>query len=369
MSNEKPQVVLVIEDKEDIWRDVQNLFEGRNLVVRTVEDCGRASEVLKREAIDLVLVDIRLPEMNVPDVLTDFGQHLPDTPVVVIAGEGQFEEAEEALSLGAWDCVFDPMGHKSLFLNTIEHAVAHGRLMRESSECRRRITEYEERNRVLLENIGSDLVYFDLDYRIVMANKQVHERSGLGEREIVGKSLFDLFPKPRAELFIKRIDQIVKDKKGGYFEDLIELPDGDRWFLSSVQPIQHLHGEVIGVLFVATDMTAQKEAEEALRDSEERYRLIVENAITPITRFSPDGRILMINAVAARNMGGKPEDFVGKSLFDLFPKDLADQMLHTIGQSLKLGEGPQLEWNVRIAGKDIWFNTQYQPIKDSEGKS
>ena len=68
MSNEKPQVVLVIEDKEDIWRDVQNLFEGRNLVVRTVEDCGRASEVLKREAIDLVLVDIRLPEMNVPDV-------------------------------------------------------------------------------------------------------------------------------------------------------------------------------------------------------------------------------------------------------------------------------------------------------------
>jgi hypothetical protein len=68
---------------------------------------------------------------------------------------GQPEKTEEeALSLGAWDCVFEPMTHKALFLNTVEHALAQGRLIRENRRCRRIIKEHAERNRVILENVG-----------------------------------------------------------------------------------------------------------------------------------------------------------------------------------------------------------------------
>ncbi len=66
------------------------------------------------------------------------------------------------------------------------------------------------------------------------------------------------------------------------------------------------------------EITECRRVQEALRRSEERHRLLFENASLAIGYYDPDGNIIALNSIAARNMGGSPEDFSGKPLVDLF---------------------------------------------------
>jgi len=361
MPNEKPQVLLIIEDKKDVLQNIQGLLEGRDLTVLSAETFQSSLEALKYEAVDLILVDLRPPEIKSPNVLDQIRQHSADTPIVVITETGQTEKAEKAVRQGAWDYVFEPMVHQSFFLNTIEHALAYGPLLRES----------EEKYKLILDTAPNDIIYFSPEGRIQMMNKSVAESFGGVPADFIGKSLHEVFPDSIVERGVDRmnevIQRVVRSGLGEVREDWVTIAKGKHFISTNFSPVKDADGKVLGVQTISTDLTDKKQAEEALRESEQRYRLIVENSIVPITRFSSDGRITMINAVGARNLGGKPEDFIGKQLPDILPKDQADQLFREIRQGLDSDTGHEVEHKIQITGKDKWFQTHIQPIRDTKG--
>ncbi len=106
----------------------------------------------------------------------------------------------------------------------------------------------------------------------------------------------------------------------------------------------------------------------ALRESEERYRVLVENADDPIAVVNSQGEFLMANASANRFFGFNPNGLVGKRMWDIFPLEHANRQMESIRNVIKTKEGMTVEQETVIQGEKKWFSTNLQSMTTSPGK-
>ncbi len=105
-----------------------------------------------------------------------------------------------------------------------------------------------------------------------------------------------------------------------------------------------------------------------IRESEEKYRNLIENAGVPIIYFARNGRILTINAIAAKNLKGEPSNYIGKSIYDLFPK-VADGIMERLREVIRTESIKEYEDFFELPIGKFWFLTDMYPVKDSSGKT
>ncbi len=117
------------------------------------------------------------------------------------------------------------------------------------------------------------------------------------------------------------------------------------------------------------EINERTRVEEALRASEERYRLLVENASEAISLIDRDGRFLILNNAAARILGGQTDDFVGKTVWDVLPKEVADERMASAKQIMQTGQGHIIDICILIQGEMRWFRQSTQPIRESSGQA
>jgi PAS domain S-box-containing protein len=186
----------------------------------------------------------------------------------------------------------------------------------ERKRAEEELKQSEERYRLLFENAGSAITYFDTEGKCVSANRRVID--SLGGRDIPGKSIYDIFPKEVADFHIQRFTKIMKEGKGGRFEDAFELPGGKRWFSSDIQLVIDEIGNTRGVQIISDDITERKQSEEALRQSENHYRSVVEGSIQGIViAHARDSTIQFANQAVAEMFGyTSPDELVGKNLWE-----------------------------------------------------
>jgi PAS domain S-box-containing protein len=112
----------------------------------------------------------------------------------------------------------------------------------------------------------------------------------------------------------------------------------------------------------------RKNQKETLLERDEIYSLIVNNVFTPIIYYDLDGNVLLINAVGAENLGGTVEDFVGKSVYEIFPKT-AHIHMERIRQAMEQGYEKKFEDSIELSQETKWFLTSIQPVKNEKGKT
>ena len=112
----------------------------------------------------------------------------------------------------------------------------------------------------------------------------------------------------------------------------------------------------------------RKRTEEALRESDRKYKLLHESAGAGIGYYSPDGKVISFNLLAASYMGGKPEDFAGKSVYELFPPLAADIYMERIRKAAAFEETQEYEDPVDLPGERKWFVSAYNRILDSSNQ-
>ncbi|NJN93281.1 MAG: PAS domain S-box protein, partial [Anaerolineales bacterium] len=157
----------------------------------------------------------------------------------------------------------------------------------------------------LVDNIPQNILRKDREGRFVFGNKSFCKILGVSLNELVGKTDFDYYPPEAAEKY-KQDDQRVLET-GEIYETVEEslLPSGNKKYVRVMKsPIFDSAGEVIGTQGIFWDITERKQAEEALRQSEERFRAIFDFSPIPvvISRVS-DGTILQANEHLARLFG------------------------------------------------------------------
>ena len=174
--------------------------------------------------------------------------------------------------------------------------------------------------RSLMDNIPDSVYFKDRDSRFMRVNRAHAQNMGLNDPEDgVGKTDSDFY----TEKFAREawVDEQTIVKKGrpliGKVEKVIR-PDGKfHWVSVSKVPVKDSKGRVTGIIGINRDISELKQAEEALRASEERYRSVIEGMHESLAIVGEDQRIEYVNPQVERHTGYKLEELIGER-FDRF---------------------------------------------------
>ena len=194
------------------------------------------------------------------------------------------------------------------------------RAMDKASRARQRVEGAlrVERNFVsaVLDTVGALVVVFDTAGRIVRFNRACETISGYPSGELVGKYAWErLIPAEDIRENIERFHNIRTGKSPTDYENFWVAADGTRRRISwSATTLTDTQGQVTFVIATGIDVTVQRVAEAAIRESEARYRQLVEGSLGMVFTHDLDGIVLSINAHGAQGIGLRIEDVVGHSL-------------------------------------------------------
>ncbi len=133
----KTPVILILDDEEVIRDAVRAYLEDYDYAVLTAENGTVGLEVLRKKDVDLLLADLRMPELDGLQVLSAVQREFPDLPVIVVSGTGEISDVVEALRLGAWDYLLKPISDMTILRHAIEKCLERVDLIQENRKYQR----------------------------------------------------------------------------------------------------------------------------------------------------------------------------------------------------------------------------------------
>jgi len=122
------------------------------------------------------------------------------------------------------------------------------------------------------------------------------------------------------------------------------------------------------VLFsIINDITERKRAEEALRESEEKYRILLDESLDPVFSFYPDGTYRYVNRAFATGVGKPVDQITGKKIWEVFDKEEAEKRFSSLRMVFATGNEKVIEVRVPHPGGDRYYVTTIVPVKDENG--
>lgn len=247
------------------------------------------------------------------------------------------------------------------------YLVGLGEDISERLAMRQAIDESEARYHLLFDSSVMQIFIMDRDGVILFANQSFVRFNG-GKREaLIGHSVYGFLPPEKVDFYRQRHDQAIEQAGGSAFEDCLQGPDGPRWISSQVEPARDSSGQVYGLQVAAFDITERKLAEQSLRHTEQLYQLLFEGTLSNTLVFDPAGIILMINKNNANQLGGTPEDFIGRSLFELMAPETVERYrarFDAVLRGVDIGENEDV---FRLPDGLHWFASRLNPVVDVDG--
>jgi len=150
-------VVLVVDDEEMIRESIAAYLEDSGFSMLQARNGREGLDVFRRVRPDIVLVDLRMPEVDGLEVLSAVGRESPGTPIIVVSGTGVLQDAVEALRRGAWDFVTKPIADMAVLEHAVTKALERAGLLREKAAYQSDL-ETRIRERTLdLEQVNAQL--------------------------------------------------------------------------------------------------------------------------------------------------------------------------------------------------------------------
>ena len=212
-----------------------------------------------------------------------------------------------------------------------------------------------------------DLVYLcDRAGTFLYANSAGARHWRLDRDDILGKSWRDLgLPERFVEGLARQREEVFDSGRSFVGEVQIPGPWGDASWECLLTPIQADDGAVEVVVVALRDVDGRKRAERALRESEEKYRLLAENSTDLISRHDPEGHYLYASPACQQLLGYTPDELVGRSAYEFFhPDDLA-AIAASRAKPLRWPDTMTVTFRIRCKdGRYIWFETTSRTVRD-----
>ena len=228
------------------------------------------------------------------------------------------------------------------------------------------LRESEERYRLLVERMREGLAQADNDGVLQFVNDRFCEMVGYDREELVGLQGDLLLAYPEDIALMREKARLRLRHMADQYEVRVRRKDGTIiWLEIGGAPVVDAAGNVVGSIGVHNEVTERRMAEEALRESEARYRLMAENSTDMISRTSNRGILLYASDASRRLLGYEPAELVGRSFYDFVFDADREEVRHL--SSLIHESGPTT-FAYRVEKKDgslVWFETTSRSVRDA----
>jgi PAS domain S-box-containing protein len=364
--------ILIIDDEKGVRDSFGAHLEDCGYAILTAENGRVGLSLFEKEQPDLVIVDLRMPEVDGMQVLEQISRVSPLTPLIVASGTGIISDAIEALHCGAWDYLIKPIEDLSMLTHAVHAALEKGHLKKENQAYRKHLEKLVEARTVELEEANAHLSQINARLRHIVDTtrslsfcSEVQEFGSLLLEEFgqhmlaTGGSIylkeehglrlvhaldrghaseFIPFPLPPNSLFQRAMaenqpilvrnivdgDDLQPSGYRGYADGsalVFPLPDE----VGGIAGIMTLHSKTpppfvdqdreIGTILASYSCEALRavRATEHLRESESRFRKILDTIPTGIIIVDAETQhIVYINPTAAGMVGADPHVLTGK---------------------------------------------------------
>ncbi len=252
--------ILIIDDDIDIRRTLSDILEFKQYEVFSV-DCGKEGlDFVKSAFVNLVIIDLGLPDIQGLDVLSRVKTENPDTEAIVLTGDSSIDAAIGATNRGAFSYLLKPYDMEQLLL--------HIRRALEKQTIEEDLRKSEERYRMIAENARDMIWTLDLSGRITYVSPSVKSLRGFTPEEAMEQSLTETVSPESVKIITADMEAILREstekpsKRTQVHEIEYLCKDGSRiWMEAGSSGLYDSSGRLLGLLGASRDITERKAAE------------------------------------------------------------------------------------------------------------
>lgn len=269
MNHNQATTILTIEDNAIIRLDIVRYLESKGFNVIQAKDGRIGIDVFREKQPDLVLLDLRLPEIDGLEVLKTVVKESPNTPVIIISGEGVMVDAIGALRLGAWDYLLKPIEGMEILLFTIQKVLDRAGLIQSNRE-------YKENLESIFKSIKDAIITVDKELVILELNKAAGKICGFpGSSEAKGKK-YESFLNGCSGKCLEALKETIKTElptERGRFECRNQNGPG-RVVSVTTYPHFDIHEKFNGCVMIVRDETQLADLENDLHERRQFHNMI-----------------------------------------------------------------------------------------------
>lgn len=383
--------ILIVED-DSLTRDmVRYILESAGFHILAADDGSTGLEAFDAHPeIDLVVTDILMPQIDGIRLLKKIRQRDSEMPVIIMTGASDVTYAIDALKLGANDYLLKDENIEATILLSVDKALEKKKLLDQNQRLMADLARTNQELKRLTEVQGSYLPTFVIDdsHTITHWNTACKKLTALSARKMIGtKNQWQaLYSEKRPLMADLIIDGMPEESVNRYFRGKLQkslivegayeaeeffpgLGDGGRWIFSIAAPLRDAEGRILGAMETLQDITLRKQAQEAVQQSEERYRSLLETSPDPIVNYDLEGRVTYLNPAFTRVFGWSLEELLGRKV-DFVPETELARTRRAIRETMEQGycfgyEAPRVTKDREIINVSI----NAAACRDKEGKT
>ncbi len=382
--------VLIIEDSEsDVALIIRELKKGGyEPEYERVETAAEMKKALKEKQWDIILCDYSMPQFNAPSAIALIKETNIDIPLIIVSGAIGEETAVECMRSSAHDYIMKNNLSRLCYAIARELEDAEVRVQRKQAQ--EALLESENKYRLLADNIHDVVFFMDMNLNYTYISPSVKLLRGYEPEEAMKHTPAETLTPSSLNLAIGILSEILEVEKSEQRELNItrtaqlemNRKDGTTvWVETKASIVRDENQRPVGIMGVTRDIAARKQAEsqreaalEALRESEARFREVLENSLdVSYKRNLQTDSYDYLSPSFTKNYGYAVEEMMNLPLEALMgqvhPDDLAE-ITRVIVESSSSAAGTEHQMKYRFKNKDgsyCWCHDQFTVMRDADG--
>ena len=362
--------ILIVEDDSDFREFLEKLLSLKDFQVYAFGRGYDALKYLNRNPVDLVLLDLQLPDVDGYWIIDQLNRQFSDLLVIVMTGYASVDSAVKTLKKGAYDYLEKPFATEKL-LKTIQNALDRKRLETQSQKNMVKLGESEEKYHQLFDNVTDALMIFDAETRkFEDANAAALSLFGYCLEEICDLRVEEL--SAEKDKTLKHVEGFKKGEQASNFvpRRFLRKKDGSI-FPGEISASTFLSGGRQKIIESIRDVTEREQILEELHAAKKRLQHVLSSSPAVIYTADPaaDFATTFISDNVKTQLGYEPEEYTAdpEFWFDRIHPDDAPHMMNWVSNLVDKG------WQVseyRFRHKDgsyRWLHDELRLLYDAQG--